>query len=126
MFGPIRPEQQARTNLRRELHYLRVLLGDDPSLVVDQATLMWREWLTCRVDSDASAIANGSWHGKALVAGDDHLMLGDMLPLQSPSTTGTCCRGCSTTGCSIRTRDAAQRRLRCIVRPPGGRLAWRR
>ncbi len=49
-FWPDSTEQQARTNLRRELHHLRVLLGDDPSLVVEPATLMWREWPTCRVD----------------------------------------------------------------------------
>ena len=49
-FWPDSTERQARTNLRRELHHLRVLLGDDPSLVVAPATLMWREWPTCRVD----------------------------------------------------------------------------
>jgi DNA-binding SARP family transcriptional activator len=49
-FWPDSTEPQARTNLRRELHHLRVLLGDDPSLVVEPATLMWREWPTCRVD----------------------------------------------------------------------------
>jgi DNA-binding SARP family transcriptional activator len=49
-FWPDSTEQQARTNLRRELHHLRVLLGDEPSLVVEPATLMWRESPTCRVD----------------------------------------------------------------------------
>ena len=49
-FWPDSAEQQARTNLRRELHHLRVLLDDDPSLVVEPTTLMWREWPTCRVD----------------------------------------------------------------------------
>jgi DNA-binding SARP family transcriptional activator len=49
-FWPDSTEQQARTNLRRELHHLRVLLGDDSSLVVEPAALMWREWPTCRVD----------------------------------------------------------------------------
>jgi DNA-binding SARP family transcriptional activator len=49
-FWPDSTDRQARTNLRRELHHLRLLLGDDPSLVVEQATLMWREWPTCRVD----------------------------------------------------------------------------
>ncbi len=50
IFWPDSTEQQARTNLRRELHHLRVLLGDDASLVVEPATLMWRESPTCRVD----------------------------------------------------------------------------
>jgi DNA-binding SARP family transcriptional activator len=50
IFWPDSTERQARTNLRRELHHLRVLLNDDPSLVIEPATLMWREWPTCRVD----------------------------------------------------------------------------
>jgi DNA-binding SARP family transcriptional activator len=90
MFWPDSTEQQARTNLRRELHYLRVLLGDDPSLVVDQATLMWREWPTCRVDVCVFH-RERQLARQALVAGDDHLMLkhaaaavaeyhGDLLP----------------------------------------------
>lgn len=33
---------QARTNLRRELHHLRALLGDSPCLHVDGASLCWR------------------------------------------------------------------------------------
>ena len=50
IFWPDSTEAQARTNLRRELHYLRVLLGDDQSLLVEPLTLMWRELPTCRVD----------------------------------------------------------------------------
>jgi DNA-binding SARP family transcriptional activator/tetratricopeptide (TPR) repeat protein len=90
MFWPDSTEQQARTNLRRELHNLRVLLGDDPSLVVDQATLMWREWPTCRVDVCVFH-RERQLALQALSAGDDQLMLeragaavaeyhGDLLP----------------------------------------------
>ena len=89
-FWPDSTEQQARTNLRRELHHLRVLLGDDPSLVVEPATLMWREWPTCRVDVCVFH-RERQLARQALVAGDDHLMLkhaaaavaeyhGDLLP----------------------------------------------
>jgi DNA-binding SARP family transcriptional activator/tetratricopeptide (TPR) repeat protein len=90
IFWPDSTEQQARTNLRRELHHLRVLLGDDPSLVVEPATLMWRESPTCRVDVCV-------FHHErqlalqALATGDDHEFLehgaagveeyhGDLLP----------------------------------------------
>jgi DNA-binding SARP family transcriptional activator len=90
IFWPDSSEQQARTNLRRELHHLRVLLGDDPSLVVEPATLMWREWPTCRVDVCVfhrerqlalQALASGDdpgmlEHGAAAVA-EYH---GDLLP----------------------------------------------
>ncbi|HEY7946136.1 MAG TPA: BTAD domain-containing putative transcriptional regulator, partial [Acidimicrobiales bacterium] len=50
IFWPDSSEAQARTNLRRELHNLRALLGDDPSLIVQPTTLNWRDSATCRVD----------------------------------------------------------------------------
>src|SRR5215467_4750809 len=50
VFWPDSSEPQARTNLRRELHNLRQLLGADPSLVVQPATLSWRDSPSCRVD----------------------------------------------------------------------------
>jgi DNA-binding SARP family transcriptional activator/tetratricopeptide (TPR) repeat protein len=89
-FWPDSTEQQARTNLRRELHHLRLLLGDDPSLVVEPATLMWREWPTCRVD--VCVFRRERQLGlQALAAGDQPAMLehgaaaveqyrGDLLP----------------------------------------------
>jgi DNA-binding SARP family transcriptional activator/tetratricopeptide (TPR) repeat protein len=90
VFWPDSTEQQARTNLRRELHHLRVLLGDDPSLVVEQATLMWREWPTCRVDV-CTFQRERQVALRALAAGDQHAILehgaaaveeyrGDLLP----------------------------------------------
>jgi DNA-binding SARP family transcriptional activator len=89
-FWPDSSEQQARTNLRRELHYLRVLLGEDPSLVVEPATLMWREWPTSRVDVCVFR-RERQLALQALAAGDQHAMLehgtaaveeyrGDLLP----------------------------------------------
>lgn len=41
---------QALTNLRRELHHLRQILGDEASLVVTPRELCWRDTGTCRVD----------------------------------------------------------------------------
>ena len=90
IFWPDSSEQQARTNLRRELHNLRVLLGEDPSLVVEPATLMWREWPTCRVDVCVFR-RERQLALQALAAGDQHAMLehgtaaveeyrGDLLP----------------------------------------------
>jgi DNA-binding SARP family transcriptional activator/tetratricopeptide (TPR) repeat protein len=89
-FWPDSTEQQARTNLRRELHHLRVLLGDEPSLVVEPATLMWRESPTCRVDVCVFH-RERQLALQALAAGDQHAMLhhgaaavaayhGDLLP----------------------------------------------
>jgi DNA-binding SARP family transcriptional activator/tetratricopeptide (TPR) repeat protein len=89
-FWPDSSEEQARTNLRRELHYLRVLLGEDPSLVVEPATLMWREWPTSRVDVCVFR-RERQLALQALAAGDQHAMLehgtaaveeyrGDLLP----------------------------------------------
>jgi DNA-binding SARP family transcriptional activator/tetratricopeptide (TPR) repeat protein len=50
VFWPDSGEAQARTNLRRELHHLRLLLGPDPSLVIGSATLAWCDSPSCRVD----------------------------------------------------------------------------
>jgi DNA-binding SARP family transcriptional activator/tetratricopeptide (TPR) repeat protein len=50
VFWPDSTEAQARTNLRRELHLLRLTLDSSPSLVVDATTLMWRDAPGCRVD----------------------------------------------------------------------------
>ena len=49
-FWPSSPEQQALTNLRRELHQLRRTLADDDSLVVTSTDLAWRDRDSCRVD----------------------------------------------------------------------------
>ena len=50
VFWPDSSEAQARTNLRRELHHLRSMLGDEPSLVVESNALTWCDRPTCRVD----------------------------------------------------------------------------
>jgi DNA-binding SARP family transcriptional activator/tetratricopeptide (TPR) repeat protein len=50
VFWPDSTEAQARTNLRRELHNLRLILKDDPSLTVQPMTLTWRDSASCRVD----------------------------------------------------------------------------
>ena len=49
-FWPSSPEQQALTNLRRELHQLRRTLEDDDSLDVTSTDLTWRDRDSCRVD----------------------------------------------------------------------------
>ena len=50
LFWPDSTDAQALTNLRRELHGLRQVLGDEPSLVVTSRDLCWRDTETCRVD----------------------------------------------------------------------------
>jgi DNA-binding SARP family transcriptional activator/tetratricopeptide (TPR) repeat protein len=49
-FWPDSTDAQALTNLRRELHHLRHVLGDERSLVVTSRDLCWRDTQTCRVD----------------------------------------------------------------------------
>lgn len=56
-FWPDSTEQQALTNLRRELHQLRRVLDDDPALVVTTTDLAWRDSSTCRVDLWAFRLA---------------------------------------------------------------------
>ncbi len=50
LFWPDSTDAQALTNLRRELHNLRQVLGDEPSLVVTSRDLCWRDTETCGVD----------------------------------------------------------------------------
>ena len=49
-FWPASSEQQAHTNLRREIHQLRSALGDDRSLLVTTTDLTWCDVPTARVD----------------------------------------------------------------------------
>jgi DNA-binding SARP family transcriptional activator/tetratricopeptide (TPR) repeat protein len=50
LLWPESTDAQALTNLRRELHHLRQILGDEPSLVVTSRELCWSDTKTCRVD----------------------------------------------------------------------------
>ncbi|HEY2523065.1 MAG TPA: AAA family ATPase [Streptosporangiaceae bacterium] len=50
LFWPESGDAQALTNLRRELHQLRQVLADEPSLVVTAQDLCWQDTATCRVD----------------------------------------------------------------------------
>ena len=51
LFWPDSTDAQALTNLRRELHNLRHVLADEPSLVVTSRDLCWRDSEGCRVDA---------------------------------------------------------------------------
>ncbi|MEV7095619.1 AAA family ATPase [Amycolatopsis sp. NPDC051045] len=50
LFWPDSTDAQALTNLRRELHQLRRVLGDPPSLTVTGQDLCWRDTSSSRVD----------------------------------------------------------------------------
>ncbi len=74
LLWPESTDAQALTNLRRELHHLRQVLGDEASLVVTPRDLCWRDTNTCRVDVrvfDAERTAALA----AAAAGDDDAIL---------------------------------------------------
>ena len=56
-FWPDTPDAQSLTNLRRELHGLRRVLGDGGPLVVTPGDLAWRDHASCRVDLRVFALA---------------------------------------------------------------------
>ncbi|TMQ97821.1 SARP family transcriptional regulator [Actinomadura soli] len=56
IFWPDSTDAQALTNLRRELHHLRRILGPEPSLVVTSRDLCWRDSGTCLVDLRVFAV----------------------------------------------------------------------
>jgi DNA-binding SARP family transcriptional activator/tetratricopeptide (TPR) repeat protein len=50
LFWPDSTDEQALTNLRRELHHLRSVLDDGSSLVVTSRDLTWQDTPECEVD----------------------------------------------------------------------------
>ncbi len=90
LFWPDSTDAQALTNLRRELHQLRQILADDPSLVVTSTDLGWRDTTTCRVDLRVFDVERKAALAAAAVGDDDGILAhaapaiaeyrGDLLP----------------------------------------------
>ncbi|TDP97998.1 ATP-binding protein [Labedaea rhizosphaerae] len=60
LFWPDSSDEQALTNLRRELHHLRAVLGDAKSLEVTTRDLCWRDTTECVVDVRAFGAARAA------------------------------------------------------------------
>jgi len=90
LLWPESGDAQALTNLRRELHHLRQVLGDDGSLLVTARDLCWIDAPTCHVDvrvfdterTAALAAAEAGDDGAAIehAAGAIGQYRGDLLP----------------------------------------------
>ncbi len=90
LFWPDSADRQALTNLRRELHQLRQILGDEPALIVTSRDLCWCDTQTCRVDVRTFIIEREAARAAAAAADDDGVLLhatralaeyrGDLLP----------------------------------------------
>src|SRR5207248_4993756 len=90
LFWPESTDAQALTNLRRELHQLRQVLGDEPSLVVRPVDLSWRDTDTCRVDLRVFSVEREAALMAAAVGDDEGVLAhaaaaiaeyrGDLLP----------------------------------------------
>ena len=75
LFWPESTDAQALTNLRRELHHLRQVLGDEPSLVVTSRDLCWRDTQACRVDVRVFDIERKAALAAAAAGDDDGTLL---------------------------------------------------
>src|SRR5215471_18157083 len=74
LFWPESADAQALTNLRRELHQLRQVLGDEPSLVVTPVDLCWRDTETCRVDLRVFSVEREAALAAAAIGDDDGVL----------------------------------------------------
>jgi DNA-binding SARP family transcriptional activator len=89
-FWPDSTDAQALTNLRRELHHLRQVLGDEPSLVVTSRDLCWRDTSTCHVDLRIFAVQREAALAATAAADTEEILVhataavaqykGDLLP----------------------------------------------
>ncbi|MFZ0216318.1 MAG: bacterial transcriptional activator domain-containing protein, partial [Candidatus Dormiibacterota bacterium] len=70
LFWPDSGDAQSLTNLRRELHHLRRILGPEESLATTSTDLFWRDTPTCRVDLRVFAVERAAALAAA-AAGDD-------------------------------------------------------
>ena len=75
LLWPESTDAQALTNLRRELHHLRQILGDDASLVVTPRDLCWRDTKTCRVDVRVFDIERQAALAAATAGDDDGILV---------------------------------------------------
>jgi DNA-binding SARP family transcriptional activator/tetratricopeptide (TPR) repeat protein len=75
LFWPESTDAQALTNLRRELHHLRQIVGDEPSLVVTSRDLCWRDTTTCRVDVRVFDIERNAALAAAAAGDDDGILV---------------------------------------------------
>ena len=136
LLWPESTDAQALTNLRRELHHLRQVLGDEPSLVVTSRDLCWRDTDTCRVDVRIFDIERKAALAAATADDSDRVLVhaataiaeyrGDLLPggyedwlLDARSEIERQCVGLCDLLCETRARrgdltgavDAARRRI---------------
>jgi DNA-binding SARP family transcriptional activator len=87
LFWPDSADEQALTNLRRELHHLRGVLGEEPSLVVTGRDLCWQDSPSCRVDVRV-LVGEHDAAVAAAAAGDDAGVLGHASSSRARTTTG--------------------------------------
>ena len=93
--GRASPEQQALTNLRRELHQLRRTVDGDESLLVTGTDLTWRDRDTCRVD--LRDFQRARERALAAAPGDAERTSSTARPRWPPSGASSC-PACTTTG----------------------------
>ena len=99
-FWPDSTDAQALTNLRRELHHLRQVLGTEASLIVTSKDLCWHDTESCQVDVRTFGIECKAALAAAETDDDAGVLTHASAALEQ--YRANCFPVCTTTGCSTR------------------------
>ena len=114
LFWPDSTDAQALTNLRRELHNLRQVLGDRAFSRGDvQGSVLVRHARLTRVDVRTFDVERKA--ALAAAAAGDARVSSRTPPVPSRSTAATSCQACTTTGCSTPERSLSASAWTCAI-----------
>ncbi|MGD0934627.1 MAG: hypothetical protein ABR922_08645 [Streptosporangiaceae bacterium] len=122
LLWPESTDAQALTNLRRELHHLRQILGDEPTLVVTPRELCWSDTKTCHVDVRVFDTEREAALAAAAADDDDGILR--HAPAAIAAYRGELLPACTTTGSSTPGRSLSASAWTCATWPVRHGREW--